>query len=229
MHEDDGPSGSLQPNGLDVTALELLQWQSNFGSAVPGLADGGDRGPRRRDLLPVPQLEDLQACEGLKVQIPQLLGARWLNGVIAALNILHGSTKCLVTGIPAAAQRYVIRDIFCKLDRLYVRLLGVTSDAGSFTQQSFLRMTGQDESSDSGHLFAERFDLLEHSGRVDPLNFVPPGFKAVLSSPQSLFANASAGLDRYAHVRKEHRKQYVALVVLWSCSFLQGRWDSLFQ
>lgn len=75
-----------------------------------------------------------------------------------------------------------------------------------------MKATGQLDAGLADTLVADRFDLLDRSGEVNPLAHVPEPHRSAVSDAALLFQNAPPGLDAVRGITRKHRKEYSKLV-----------------
>ena len=134
------------------------------------------------------------------------------NATIRGLNTLYG-VRCSTCDKPSAAQRAVHQRLLAKASRLLSRLASApfpVSRAGALAE---LASTEPSPASQT-QLLADSFDLLDHSGLVDPSPDLAPDARAIVSDPAKLFPQAdAASLALFPGVRDSDRSEYIKLVV----------------
>ena len=126
-------------------------------------------GSRDRDALPIPPISWTQLSNLFlpSCGICSKVFLCWLNGCFFTINVLYGLGQNESTKTLSKCQQHIVVGIASKLDRMLSRCLGSGFNLSS--SEAYATITGQLVDSASSTLVAESFDLLEHSGKVDPM------------------------------------------------------------
>ena len=170
---------------------------------------------QRQDILPCPlPLFWPLASDGLAEGDIALLHS-FLQGAVIGVNALYGAG-----GVAVRVFSVVQMEALClwalQIVRFGTRLCRV---ATSGSPQEALNELVKDRSLEVGDVLkcsaklrAYAFDLLEASGRVDPLPSLPVDALRVLSKPSNLFVRSDAGLAHFQGVKGTDRAEYMKLV-----------------
>jgi hypothetical protein len=175
---------------------------------------------RQRDIFPLPLVDAAVAAElqfsydGVADDdLPDLV-VRVANLSLQALNVLSGFKAPVAQTGRCAPQRAVQFRVFTKAGK-FVKTLHVCEPPAPTVGLGRL-IHNEDLSgvkSAAPKLDADRCDLLEHSGGVDPLPYADPAGRLTLNSADALFQEANLDWVRAARIGLGDRSEYARLVV----------------
>ena len=169
--------------------------------------------PRQRDVLPLPHVGCIRQIGDVGIRLdflPEDLLLSFLNAMVRALNSLYGVSGLTYITACSSLQRLVLSRFVAKLERMCTRLSHVGPPVTA--EQAFRRATGQTDDHIISAWSADSFDLLDSSGKVDPLPHVLPEDRGFLQEPSLMFPDPPDGLNSFSGIGREHRREYARLV-----------------
>ena len=172
------------------------------------------KGIRHRDLFPLPSLSISEAI-ALLHESDIACGEdmlRFANWTIWGLNLLDGC-RCPSPGHATAMQRDSQRRILLKVNRMFARLCAAKPpESAESAWQLLIGETPEGHQQPSSRIKADRCDLLDHSGNVDPLPALDAYSRDILCTPDALFESVHEGMQAYGNVNREDMAEYAKLV-----------------
>ena len=166
---------------------------------------------RARDLFPLPHLFDLVLDEISWTPRPSELA--FARAAVDGMNYLYAVTPSDATTL-ILTQRNVLILLLTKVRRMFDRLAKI--DRPPCQSDCFDLVVGPTASGGTKpvvKLNSDTCDVLDQSGLVDPLPFLPPDVRRVVSDASLLFPKPPEGLSEYQGIKDADRAEYVRLVV----------------
>ena len=161
-------------------------------SLVKGLAQNVGR---QRDLFPLPQPIDSENLFGFFDWVDDAVLTSFFHAVVLALNALAGYGSSFGTRPMNQAQRSALTIVRGKVHRMCLRL-STTEPPPSDDDDALTAIVGGPggAGSRSVPLVAPACDVLDKSGAVDPLPFLPPDMIDTLRDAEKMFPDPPPGL-----------------------------------
>ena len=211
-----------RPGKGSRTALDALRSAAEFVQNHVCLLDGflrisGHEGAngsnRKRDVFPLMLLQESAVVVDSSLSMEEKSVAVALaNGVIVGLNALYGFPAGTATMKASSSQASVHFNVLANCSAVVRN----TRDQHNVMDNSraLAHLVGASDhclASSSQPLLAEKFDLLEASGCVDPM----PCLNSVDRDRilNSMFADAPPGVGKFPGIKHQHREEYAKLVV----------------
>ena len=205
-------------SGLERVVADFSSELTNSGC----FAHSQDQTPvgRQRDIFPLPLLPPAGALDSLphcaEHSLAKLVSAVSLaNVTIRALNVLAGGRTPQATIARTAPQRQSQGMVLSKALRLIARASASPQPLDGRIAWASL-IDDQDELPNpaaKSKLVADRCDLLECSGLVDPTRFLDDEARSVIASADRLFPNIAEGLRHGGKISASDTGEYAKLVV----------------
>ena len=176
------------------------------------------QGGRQRDLFPLPAPNRKNAGCAFDVWADcDVIWAYFLS-VIGALNAFAGYGYCHGHRRASLAQQSALKIVASKIDRMCARLTVLVSPGSGSDVLSLVIGGPNGPGARAVPLVASCCDVLEKSGLVDPLPYLPEDYRAFASEPSSLFPAPPPGLDKFSAPSGRDRGEYLRLLGRELCS-----------
>ncbi len=214
---DEAPGRRARSNGgaeaLEVFIRDVLNSDcsfSRYAKAFIGDELGYVEG-RTRDVLPLPRvrLRDLAVVPSLPLDASSVERALALTG--AGLNFLYtGGRRRRIPRAATSLHRRVYEDLLTQLCAVLKPVALLYREVAP--DGAFARFVGRDDLEKFPELVADKVDVSARCGHLDPLEFVDQESRAVLLSPELLFADRGSSLPKVASFRGGSREEYLKLL-----------------
>ena len=180
-------------------------------SLVKGLDQNAGR---QRDLFPLPQPVDSENLFGFIDWVDDVVLTSFFHAVVLALNALAGYGSSFGTRPMNQAQRSALTIVCGKEYRMCLRL-STTEPPPSDDDDALTAIVGGPggAGSRSFPLVASACDVIDKSGTVDPLPFLPPDMIDTLCDAEIMSPAPPPGLECFKGPEGPHRQEYMKLML----------------